>query len=97
MSGDEIQAVIDRLLSMSYEQRVASPCIGPERADLVLAGCAILEAVRRRWPCSRLRVADRGLREGILVELMASDGAWRRPEPRTGAARPAEGQVPAGA
>jgi exopolyphosphatase/guanosine-5'-triphosphate,3'-diphosphate pyrophosphatase len=47
----------------------------------VLAGCAILAAFRRRWPTDRLRVADRGLREGLLVELMAEDGVWR---PRSG-------------
>ena len=48
----------------------------PERADLVLGGCAILEAIRRVFPCGRLRVADRGLREGMLVEMMRADGAW---------------------
>ena len=50
MSAQEISAVIERLLAMSYEERVASPCIGAERADLVLAGCAILEAIRRAFP-----------------------------------------------
>ncbi len=78
MSGSEIDATVDLLRRTDYAGRVASPCIGRERADLVLAGCAILEAVRRRWPCERLRVADRGLREGILVELMSADGVWRR-------------------
>ena len=48
-------------------------CIGPERADLVLAGCAILEALRRAFPAERLRIADRGLREGILLQLMNAD------------------------
>ncbi|HEY7645878.1 MAG TPA: Ppx/GppA family phosphatase, partial [Hyphomicrobiales bacterium] len=57
----------------SYEGRAQQPCIGPERADLVLAGCAILEAIMQLWPCKRLRVADRGLREGILTSLMAED------------------------
>jgi exopolyphosphatase/guanosine-5'-triphosphate,3'-diphosphate pyrophosphatase len=61
---------------MSYDERVTSPCIGAERADLVLAGCAILEAIRRAFPCPRLRVADRGLREGMLVQMMREDGAW---------------------
>jgi exopolyphosphatase/guanosine-5'-triphosphate,3'-diphosphate pyrophosphatase len=42
----------------------------------VLAGCAILEAIRRAFPCPRLRVADRGLREGILVQMMRDDGVW---------------------
>ena len=76
MSMQEISAVVDRLLAMSYDERVASPCIGAERADLVLAGCAILEAIRRAFPCPRLRVADRGLREGMLVQMMREDGAW---------------------
>ena len=76
MNEQEISAVIERLLTMSYEERVASPCIGAERADLVLAGCAILEAIRRAFPCPRLRVADRGLREGMLVQMMREDGMW---------------------
>jgi exopolyphosphatase/guanosine-5'-triphosphate,3'-diphosphate pyrophosphatase len=76
MTAQQIYRVIEQLLAMSYEERVASPCIGAERADLVLAGCAILEAIRRAYPCSRLRVADRGLREGMLVQMMRDDGAW---------------------
>jgi len=76
MSTKEIDTVVERLLAMSYEDRAASPCIGAERADLVLAGCAILEAIRRAFPCPRLRVADRGLREGMLVQMMREDGAW---------------------
>ena len=62
---------------MDYQARATNPCIGRERADLVLAGCAIFEAIRREWPCQRLRVADRGLREGILVQLMRADGYLR--------------------
>lgn len=81
MNAQEISAVVDRLLAMSYQDRVASPCIGAERADLVLAGCAILEAIRRAFPCPRLRVADRGLREGILVQMMREDGVWDRAQP----------------
>jgi len=65
------------LVNSSYEERVAQPCIGRDRADLVLAGCAILEALIRLWPCERLRVADRGLREGILTTLMIEDGVYR--------------------
>jgi exopolyphosphatase/guanosine-5'-triphosphate,3'-diphosphate pyrophosphatase len=77
----EITRVIDELIAMTYEQRVANACIGLERADLVLAGCAILEAIRRAFPCPRLRVADRGLREGMLVKLMREDGVWSEPTP----------------
>ena len=58
---------------MSYGERVANPCIGHERADLVIAGCAILEAICNLWPAGRLCVADRGLREGMLLALMAGD------------------------
>lgn len=65
------------LLDRSYQERIAEPCIGRDRADLVLAGCAILEALMRLWPCPRLRVADRGLREGILMNLMSEDGVYR--------------------
>jgi len=77
MSDAQVTGVIARLLAMSYENRVANPCIGAERADLVLAGCAILEAIRRAFPCPRLRVADRGLREGMLVQMMREDGVWQ--------------------
>jgi len=76
MSEQEINTVVERLLAMTYQDRVASPCIGVERADLVLAGCAILDAIRRALPCPRLRVADRGLREGMLVQMMREDGVW---------------------
>ena len=76
LEAGDIDAVLERLVAMSYDERVASPCIGADRADLVLAGCAILEAIRRAFPCPRLRVADRGLREGMLVQMMREDGAW---------------------
>jgi exopolyphosphatase/guanosine-5'-triphosphate,3'-diphosphate pyrophosphatase len=78
MSADEVDRVLDDILDMTFEDRVANACIGPDRADLVLAGCAILEAIRRAFPCRRLRVADRGLREGLLVQMMDEDHVWRR-------------------
>src|SRR5882757_3161384 len=71
----DVTATIARLLGMSYQQRAGNHCIGVERADLVLAGCAILDAIRNAFPLPRLRVADRGLREGMLVEMMREDGA----------------------
>jgi exopolyphosphatase/guanosine-5'-triphosphate,3'-diphosphate pyrophosphatase len=55
---------------MDNASRAAHPCIGSGRADLVVAGCAILEAVMQCWPVGSLRVADRGLREGMLHGLM---------------------------
>jgi exopolyphosphatase/guanosine-5'-triphosphate,3'-diphosphate pyrophosphatase len=74
-----VRTVTADLLTRGYDGRVSEPCIGRDRADLVLAGCAILEALMRMWPCDMLRVADRGLREGILATLMAEDGVFRSP------------------
>ncbi|MCQ1854674.1 Ppx/GppA phosphatase family protein [Neorhizobium galegae] len=82
LSDAEVSAMQAKLLSWDFAGRAANPCIGPDRADLVLAGCAILEAIRRRWPSQRMRVADRGLREGLLTDMMADDGVWRRVRPR---------------
>ncbi|WP_244462612.1 Ppx/GppA phosphatase family protein [Methyloceanibacter caenitepidi] len=78
LKATDVRRVSGDLIAMSYAERIAQPCIGHERADLVLAGCAILEALLRTWPCQRLRVADRGLREGILTTLMAEDGHDRK-------------------
>jgi exopolyphosphatase / guanosine-5'-triphosphate,3'-diphosphate pyrophosphatase len=77
MTDADLTATIQKLLGMSYEDRVNNACISIERADLVLAGCAILDAVRNAFPLPRLRVADRGLREGMLVEMMREDGALK--------------------
>ncbi len=62
-----------RLSTMSPEERSELPCIGNDRADLVVAGCAILESILDLWPASCLGVADRGIREGILRSLMAAE------------------------
>ncbi|WP_210272489.1 Ppx/GppA family phosphatase [Microvirga sp. R24] len=77
MRNGEISTVMQRLLHSDFTQRAENPCIGKERADLVLAGCAILEAIRRAFPSERLRIADRGLREGILMKMMREDFVWR--------------------
>ncbi len=79
LNSADIGRVTHDLLHMSYDQRAANPCIGRERADLVLAGCAILEEIRLAFPAERIRVADRGLREGILTLLMKEDGTYGRP------------------
>ncbi len=78
VSRDEANAAGGRLLAMSRDERAAHPCIGPDRADLVLAGGAILEAIVELWPCARLRVADRGLREGLLMSLIHAQRRRRR-------------------
>ncbi|MFC4624815.1 Ppx/GppA phosphatase family protein [Daeguia caeni] len=77
MGAHDVSQMTRRLLSWDFDARVANPCIGADRADLVLGGCAILDAIRKVWPSEKLLVADRGLREGILTELMSHDGAWR--------------------
>jgi exopolyphosphatase/guanosine-5'-triphosphate,3'-diphosphate pyrophosphatase len=77
MTRPQVDATITALLGMSFDRRVAHPCIGRDRADLVLPGCAIFEAIRREWPTDRVRVADRGLREGILISLMDADRGER--------------------
>jgi exopolyphosphatase / guanosine-5'-triphosphate,3'-diphosphate pyrophosphatase len=78
MSTRDAAAVIDRLLGMSFAERAANACIGADRADLVLAGCAVYDAVAELFPAPRIRIADRGLREGILMQLMMEDGVWRQ-------------------
>jgi len=87
MSRGECEATADRLLGVDVRGRAAEPCIGPERADLVLAGAAILQAVQELWPCERVRVADRGLREGLLMSLMSTPPRRRRRRGRRGGAR----------
>jgi exopolyphosphatase/guanosine-5'-triphosphate,3'-diphosphate pyrophosphatase len=72
MTRAECETVTRRLGALRVEQRAAEPCIGPDRADLVMAGAAILAAVQELWPCERVRVADRGLREGLLLSLMSN-------------------------
>jgi exopolyphosphatase / guanosine-5'-triphosphate,3'-diphosphate pyrophosphatase len=70
LTFDQIELVSRHLAGLDIEGRAANPCVGRERADLVLSGCAILDAICATWPVGRLRVADRGIREGILFELM---------------------------
>ncbi len=70
LTFDQIELVSRHLAGLDIAGRAASPCVGRERADLVLSGCAILDAICATWPVGRLRVADRGIREGILFDLM---------------------------
>jgi exopolyphosphatase / guanosine-5'-triphosphate,3'-diphosphate pyrophosphatase len=72
--AEAMRDISAELSGMSLDERQRVPCIGTERADLVVAGCAILEAIIDIWPAERLGVADRGIREGILRLLIARDG-----------------------
>ncbi|MBR2865210.1 MAG: hypothetical protein IKC13_02915, partial [Elusimicrobiaceae bacterium] len=70
MTYKEVEDAKNKLEKMTNLERIAHPCIGPQRADLTLAGCAILQAIYEYWKLDEITVADRGLREGILVDLM---------------------------
>ena len=70
----DMRKISTMIAEMDLEQRSGLPCIGAERADMVVAGCAILEAILDIWPAEVLGIADRGIREGILRSLMARDG-----------------------
>ena len=81
INSDNIIELINNLRGKSRDELAENPCIGKQRADLVLSGCAVLEAIYRRWPVSQISVADRGLREGLLIRMMRSDrrrNRWRR-------------------
>jgi len=88
LSDVDCDAAAERLISLGPGGRAAEPCIGPDRADLVLAGAAILRAVQDTWPCARVRVADRGLREGILLSMMSEDSAGQRRRRRRRRSKP---------
>ena len=90
MDRTDCDAAAHRLLALTSAERAAEPCIGSDRADLVLAGAAILQAVQELWPCSRVRVADRGLREGLLMSLMSDQQKRPRRRRRGGASKKPE-------
>ena len=73
-----VREIAGRLRAMTAAERAMQPCIGHDRADMMVAGCAILESICRRWPVGALRVADRGVREGILCDLIGRNGQGRK-------------------
>ena len=74
---DDVRAVIETVVDQDYATRAAQPCIGPGRGDVMVAGCAILDAVMAACPAGQLDVADRGLREGMLLRMMRAARAGR--------------------
>jgi len=72
ISAPDIEATINKIKTMGPEGRYKHPCIGQSKSDLTLAGCAIIEALTTFWPISEITIADRGIREGILLDLMHS-------------------------
>lgn len=70
MSGTEVTKVINRIKSIGYEGRCRHSCIGKQKADLTISGCAIIEALCSFWPISEITIADRGIREGMLLDMI---------------------------
>ncbi len=71
MRVDTVSAISDRLCKMKFKERASHGCIGRDRAGLIIMGCAVMAAIYRRWPVATVRAADRGIREGLLLDLMA--------------------------
>ena len=70
MDMGELREVIKTVYKMRPSERFNNPCIGPERSDFILSGCAVFDAISRMWPADSVMVADRGVREGIITSLM---------------------------
>ncbi|MCC7427348.1 MAG: Ppx/GppA family phosphatase [Alphaproteobacteria bacterium] len=83
LPATEAEAALEGLVGRSRASLATEPCIGQDRSEFVLPGCAIFAAIRRLWPIERLTVADRGLREGILLRMMRGEAA-RAPRRRAG-------------
>jgi len=82
LKRDDIVKISGTIVTRDFPGRAAIPCIGTDRADLILPGCAILDAIMDNWPCDTLRVADRGLREGILIALLRESEGTRPEQPK---------------
>lgn len=78
MTKADVDKVISKFLALGYEGRRSSPEIGRDRAELIMSGSAILQTILRIWPTDNLRVADRGLREGMLYSMMSQDGFFKK-------------------
>lgn len=80
MGAEDVDRVISHFLALGPEGRIASSGIGRDRAELIMSGSAILQTILRIWPTQQIRVADRGLREGMLYSMMSADGAFGKTE-----------------
>lgn len=69
ISRQDMYRAINKIKSIGDEGRKKHPCIG-QKADLTIAGCAIIEALSRFWPIMEITIADRGIREGMLLDMM---------------------------
>jgi len=73
LSSDVADAALANLRALGREGLAAHPCVGADRVDFVLPGCAVFAAITRLWPAPRVIVADRGLREGMLLRMIRAD------------------------
>ena len=73
LTGNDAIRALRTLQEMGRDGLAQHPCIGPERADFVLPGCAVFAAIMRHWPAPHVVVADRGLREGMLLRMIRAD------------------------
>jgi exopolyphosphatase/guanosine-5'-triphosphate,3'-diphosphate pyrophosphatase len=92
LTSDVAEAALADLRALGREGLAAHPCVGPERVDFVLPGCAVFAAITRLWPATRVIVADRGLREGMLLRMIRADR--QRQAPRQGLRRRETRPVP---
>lgn len=84
LTGEEANQALNRLRALGREGLQLHPCVGPERVEFVLPGCAVFAAITSLWPASHVVVADRGLREGMLLRMIRADRSRRaRPWIRT--------------
>ncbi len=84
VNGAALMETAHRLGRMDLQTRQQEPCIGEDRASMIVAGCAIMEVVYELWPSEKIRVADRGLREGMLMGLMNTQQVGRARPRKTG-------------
>ena len=74
LPGDVMREAIDTLRGLSRDHLSAHPCVGEDRVKYVLPGCAIFEAIHRAWPIEEVTIADRGLRDGMLLRMARDHG-----------------------
>jgi exopolyphosphatase/guanosine-5'-triphosphate,3'-diphosphate pyrophosphatase len=73
LSLDAAMAALTHLRALGEAGLAQHPCVGPERAAFVMPGCAIFAAIQRICPAPQVVVADRGLREGMLLRMMRAE------------------------
>jgi exopolyphosphatase/guanosine-5'-triphosphate,3'-diphosphate pyrophosphatase len=81
----QLKEVVALLGSLSLEARRKVPGLNPSRADIIMAGAAILDTLMEELSLAEIRVTERGLRDGLLVDYLLKNGhaaAWEEMSPR---------------